>query len=204
MSTAVAMTAAPVVPPPPRVAQAAGGQSGFVGRVSDSVASPVGSGTGVAAVIRSGSIPVDQAAGGTPNQTAAATTTSNTNAKASPVAASDKASSNAANPVIVSANPTFAYDPQAQRVVMLTRDRKTGTVETQIPSEMALRQYEQAAKRVREDVATAQQSGSSPVQSSTLAAANLGIVIPFAPRSGSATAGASSGRGGGARYNVVV
>jgi hypothetical protein len=104
--------------------------------------------------------------------------------------------------VIVTVNPTFSYDPQAQRVVMLTRDRKTGAVDAQMPSEMALRQYEQAAKRTRETAAAAQSSGGATAGAT--AAGSQGVVVPFGTKSGSTTVGATSGRGGGARYNVVV
>jgi len=119
-------------------------------------------------------------------------------------AAADKTDANGAGAVMVSVNPTFNYDAQSHRMVMITRDRKTGAVETQIPSQMALRQYDQAVKRVRDDVTAAQLSGSTPSTVSSVTAASLGIIIPFALGSGSTTVGTGSGRHGGARYNVVV
>ncbi len=127
-------------------------------------------------------------------------------------------------------NPTFKYDSETRRVVMLMSDGN-GAVLVQIPSEQALRQYEQALKRVKESVAATQgvaagaASSSIPAVSSIEAAA-VGVLMPSAgdpsasaaeaaavlPRpkvaaasSGSVTAGAMTGTSGsGARYNIVV
>ena len=89
-------------------------------------------------------------------------------------------------------NPTFRYDAQAQRMVMLMRDEKSGTVIVQVPSEVALRQYEQAVKRAQEDVAATQnvQAGQiAPVpQTTSIEAAALGVLVPF----GSAALGEGS------------
>jgi len=93
-------------------------------------------------------------------------------------------------------SPTFRYDPQAQRMVMLMRDHTTGTVLVQVPSEVALRQYEQALKRVREEVAASQSAtaGRSPVpQTSSIEAATLGVVIPAAAPAVTTDSGSGAG-----------
>jgi len=121
-------------------------------------------------------------------------------------------------------NPTFRYDSQAQRMVMLMRDEKSGAVIVQVPSEVALRQYEQAVKRAQEDVAATQKAtaGQAPAlpQTTSIEAAALGVLVPFgsaALTDGSAakpvqtetkapTAGAAGSvtAGSGARFNIVV
>lgn len=121
-------------------------------------------------------------------------------------------------------NPTFRYDDQTQRMVMLMRDQKSGTVLAQIPTEAALRQYEQALKRAREEVANqSTATDRTPAAISSLEAAALGVAVPLpssetaaatrptsapAARTGSAagsvTAGASAARAGGARFTFVV
>ena len=127
-------------------------------------------------------------------------------------------------------NPTFQYDTKAQRMVMLMHDQGSGAVVQQIPSEMALRQYEDAVRRVREDAAAVQVTAARP---SSFEAASLGVILPavaagsappepappqpVAPgaaapgAAGSVTAGAGSGSGsgsgatgGGARFTTVV
>jgi len=120
-------------------------------------------------------------------------------------------------------NPTFRYDAQAQRMVMLMRDEKSGTVIVQVPSEVALRQYEQAVKRAQEDVAATQhaQAGQSAAvsQTSSIEAAALGVLVPFgsaALSEGSKPAAQAEAKalpagtagsvtaGGNARFNIVV
>lgn len=91
----------------------------------------------------------------------------------------------------VSNSSAFNFDAATRRVVMQVRDG-SGTVVIQIPSEQALRQYEQALKRSQDsaaqDVAPAASSvGATPVSPQ-----------PVAASSGSVTAGF------GARYNIVV
>lgn len=102
-------------------------------------------------------------------------------------------------------NPTFRYDDQSGRMVMLMRDQKTGATLVQVPSEVALRQYEQALKRVRDEVAASQDTAATPAPASTssLEAATLGVVMPAPASAGSLTVGASA-RPGGARFNIMV
>jgi len=90
-------------------------------------------------------------------------------------------------------NSAFNFDSTTRRVVMQVRDG-SGSVVIQIPSEQALRQYEQALKRsqdsVTQDVApAASPAGADPVSPPS---------TPVAASSGSVTAGF------GARYNIVV
>ncbi|MEI8397406.1 MAG: flagellar protein FlaG [Rhodospirillaceae bacterium] len=46
-------------------------------------------------------------------------------------------------------NPTFRYDTDAQRMIMMVHDQTSGSIVQQIPSEAALRQYEEASKLAR-------------------------------------------------------
>jgi hypothetical protein len=85
-----------------------------------------------------------------------------------------------ANPA-VTVNPTFKYDSRAQRMVMVLRDQTTGAVVQQMPTEAALRQYEQAVKRVRDEMATSQTSPgqSQTSQTTSIEAAQLGVPVPL-------------------------
>jgi uncharacterized FlaG/YvyC family protein len=170
MTTAVHATSGPVAPEfvHNRTAQLAGGDSAAA-KPAERTAAAQGS-----AVSANG------------NSTASQGTSSGTSPAASPNGGrGEKAAS-------ITVNPTFRYDSESQRMVMMLRDQKSGAVVLQIPSEVALKQYEQAIKRVREEVATnhaAAGSATAPTPGTTMEAARLGVPLPIG--------GASPGSGPG-------
>ncbi len=191
MDTAVAVTATSGVALPPRAALVTAGQNALVGQTGTPVTGSVGGSPTPAGAVFA---PVDRSAAGSPVSDKMTDVKANT----------EKSGSTGSGAAGLTVNPTFQYDSQSHQMVMITRDRESGAVVTQIPSQMALRQYDQAVKRVRDDVTAAALSGSAPSGISSLTAASLGIVIPFGLGSGSSTAGVGLGRTGGARYSVVV
>lgn len=92
----------------------------------------------------------------------------------------------------------FSYDREASRLVLLYRDPKTGSTVSQIPTEVALKQYEEALQKEKKE--TARQlhivvggagetgnSGTSSKQNSGTSAVSVGA--------GTATAAVSSDSG---------
>ena len=68
-------------------------------------------------------------------------------ASTSQAVAQDKGEDQGAYPRYVS--PVFEYNQDAERLVMMFRNPSTGKAEDQIPSEVALKQYQESARRSR-------------------------------------------------------
>ena len=113
----------------------------------------------------------------------------------------------AANPARNAPNPSsapgsanavssaFNFDPETRHVVMQLRDGN-GSVVVQIPSEQALRQYEQALKHSQESVAHDAASGASAGESAG--------AVAEPPQAPAASSGGGAAAGAGAHYNTVV
>lgn len=97
--------------------------------------------------------------------------------------------------------PIFRFDGDAQRMVMLSRDIDSGTVLFQIPSEEALRQYEQTLKRQKSGAGASGPTGSVGTVSSVESNG-----VPGYTARGRSVGGTSAGAGpsSGVRFSVVV
>ena len=90
-------------------------------------------------------------------------------------------------------NSAFNYDSETRHVVMQMRDG-SGAVVVQIPSEQALRQYEQAQKQVKDGAGAGSEASS----------AGTGAEAASSAHAGAAASAGGFAAGNTARYNVFV
>lgn len=98
--------------------------------------------------------------------------------------------------------PIFRFDSDAQRMVMLSRDPQSGTVLFQIPTEEALRQYEQNLKRQKAEASSGGASKGDGDKQSAQSAQNAQSAQSAATRLGASAVPPGAGDAADAAANT--